>query len=137
MDLLLQISDIEKDLNQEPLRITGLAAGQYALSIDGQEVGKFTMDELNSGVNLAEYNTPMRAQAQAVGWSVRDLVEAHYIHTRMRIQNAETGAEDGADRLQAYEDSLEDAIYAQATPVMHHFEVKPATAPQNGSGGAQ
>ncbi len=131
--LLLEITDIEQALNQEPLRVTGLAAGQYALAIDGHEVGKFASDELNAGVNLAEYDTPMRQQAQVVGWNVRDLVEAHYIHSRMRIQKADTGAEDGADRLQAYEDSLEDGIYAQAAPVMHHFEVKPAlvTNPQS------
>jgi len=129
MDLLLEVTDIEQALNQEPLRVTGLAGGQYALAIDGREVARFTADELNTGINLAEYNTPMRGQAQAVGWNVRDLVEVHYIHTRMRIQKAETGAEDGADRLQAYEDSLEDVIYAQAAPVMHHFEVKPAPAP--------
>jgi len=48
----------------------------------------------------------------------------------MRIYNAGTGAEDGgADRLQAFEDSLEDKIYAEAAPVPHRYELKPvATA---------
>ena len=128
MALLLEITDIEQALNREPLRVTGLAGGRYSLAIDGREVDKFTADDLSTGINLAEYDTPMRGQAQAVGWNVRDLVEAHYIHSRMRIQKADTGAEEGADRLQAYEDSLEDAIYAQAAPVPHHFELKPAPA---------
>jgi hypothetical protein len=62
-------------------------------------------------------------------------VEAHYIHSRMRIQNADTGAEaGGADRLQAFEDSMEDKIYAEAAPVPHHFELKSAGAPAAPSG---
>ena len=39
------------------------------------------------------------------------------------------GAEDGADRLQAFEDSLEDSIYAEAAPVPHEFELRPVEAP--------
>jgi len=129
MALLLDITDIEKALNQEPLTVTGLAPGQYALRIDDREVATLSAEELAAGVNLAEYNTPMRQQAQVVGWDVRDLVEAHYIHARMRIFNADTGAEDGgADRMQAFEDSMEDKIYAEAAPVPHRFEVKPVMA---------
>ena len=126
MKVLLEITDIEQALNQEPLRVTDLAAGRYTLSIDGHAIADFAQEDLAQGINLARYNTPMRQQAQQVGWSVRDLVDAHYVHTRMRMQKADTGVEDGADRLQAYEDSLEDAIYALAAPVPHSFELKPA-----------
>jgi beta-1,2-mannosidase len=127
--VLLEISDIQKTLNQQPLIITDLAPGQYALRIDDRNIGSFSADELAAGINLAEYNTPMRSQAQTASWDVRDLVEAHYIHSRMRIHNAGTGAEDGgADRLQAFEDSLEDKIYAEAAPVPHHYELKPVPA---------
>jgi hypothetical protein len=128
--LLLKLTDIEKALNQEPLRVTGLEdSREYTLNIDGQRMGTFTGDELERGVNLAEYNTPMRQQAQGVSWDVRDLVETHYVHTRMRVNNADTGGEDGANRLQGFEDSLEDKIYARATPMPHHFELKPAQPP--------
>jgi hypothetical protein len=70
---------------------------------------------------------------------VRDRDETHYIHLRMRVRNADTGVEDGADRMQAFEDSLEDSIYAEAAPVPHHFELKPAPppVPQSATGGAQ
>jgi hypothetical protein len=127
--MLLEITDIQKELNQEPLIVTGLATGQYALRIDDRDIGRFSAEELAAGINLADYNTPMRSQAQTVSWDVRDLVETHYIHSRMRIQNADTGAEGGgSDRLQAFEDSMEDKIYAEAAPVPHHFELKPVTA---------
>jgi beta-1,2-mannosidase len=134
--LLLEITDIQKALNQEPLVVTGLAAGQYALRIDDRDIGNFSAEELAGGINLADYNTPMRSQAQSVSWDVRDLVEAHYIHSRMRIQNADTGAEGGgADRLQAFEDSMEDKIYAEAAPLPHHFELKSASVPAASSAG--
>jgi hypothetical protein len=137
-DLLLRITDIEQALNQEPLRVIGLVAGQYALTIDGQRTGTFSAEDLEHGINLAEYNTPMRQQAQRVSWMVRDRDEAHYIHLRMRVRKADTGVEDGADRMQALEDSLEDSIYAEAAPMPHHFELKPAPPPsQNVTGGAQ
>jgi lysophospholipase L1-like esterase len=128
-DLLLRITDIEQALNQEPLRVISLAPGQYTLSIDERVVGIFSADDLARGINLAEYDTPMRQQAQRVSWMVRDRDETHYIHLRMRVRHADTGAEDGADRMQALEDSLEDSIYAEAAPVAHHFELKPAPPP--------
>ena len=69
---MLNLSDIEKQLNQEPLRVTGLAAGAYKLTIDEKTVGTFSAEDLDKGINLVEYDTPMRAQSQRVGWSVRD-----------------------------------------------------------------
>jgi hypothetical protein len=70
---------------------------------------------------------------------VRDRDETHYIHLRMRVRKADTGVEDEADRVQAFEDSLEDSIYAEAAPVPHRFELKPAPAPapEHVNGGAQ
>ena len=64
--LLLDVSDIQQQLNQEPLRITGLDAGTYNLTIDGTSVGAFSEHQLDSGINLADYQTPMRHQSQEV-----------------------------------------------------------------------
>jgi hypothetical protein len=124
--LLLDLTDIEQALNQQPLIVTGLPSGKYALRIDDRDVATFSDQELAAGVNLAEYNTPMILQAHQVTWNVRDLVETHFIHSRMRMYNAENGAEEGgADRMQAFEDSMEDRIYAEAAPKPHRFELKP------------
>lgn len=120
--LLLQLSDITEALNQEPLRVTGLAPGNYKLTIDEATVGTYSAKTLSDGINLALFNTPMRAQAQRVSWLVRDRDEAHYIHLRMRVRNADTGAQSGeGDKLQAFEDSLENSIYETAAPQPHHF----------------
>jgi len=58
---------IEKELNQEILSVSGLAAGTYELRIDGAAAGRYTAEELAKGVNLA-FNraTPQFMQAQAV-----------------------------------------------------------------------
>ena len=120
--LLMQLTDIQEALNQEPLRVTGLAAGQYKLSIDDAVIGMFSANALAAGINLADYPTPMLRQAQRVGWMVRDRDEAHYIHLRMRVRNADTGAQSGGtDKLQAFENSLEDSIYEAAVPKPHVF----------------
>lgn len=134
--VLLEITDIQQALNQEPLTVASLAPGQYTLRIDGRLIGTFSADQLAAGINLAQYDTPMRNQAQGVSWDVRDLVDAHYVHTRMRVNNADTGAESGANRLQAFEDSMEDKIYARAAPLPHHFEIKPAPPAATPAGNA-
>jgi hypothetical protein len=122
--LLLKLTDIEQSLNQEPLRVTGLEAGQYKLTIDKDVIGTFSATVLANGINLADYGTPMLHQAQRVSWLVRDRDEAHYIHLRMRVRNADTGAQSGGtDKLQAFENSLEDSIYETAVPKPHAFEL--------------
>jgi len=122
--LLLQLTDIEQALNQEPLRVAGLDTGQYKLTIDGQEIGNFAADDLAKGINLAEYQTPMRHQAQEVSWMVRDRDEAHYIHLRMAVRKYDLGTQAGKlDVMDGFENSLEDSIYAKARPVAHVYRV--------------
>ena len=120
--LLLDVSDIQQQLNQEPLRITGLDAGTYNLTIDGTSVGAFSEHQLDSGINLADYQTPMRHQSQEVSWLVRDHVEAHYIHLRMAIRKFDAGGQQGRmDVMDAFENSLEDSIYKTAAPKPHTY----------------
>ncbi len=125
--LLLDLTDIVQKLNQETLRVTGLPAGRYTLSIDGEVVDTFSPEALENGINLADYGTPMFHQAQRVSWLVRDRDETHYIHLRMRVRNAGMGEQAGKpDVMQAFENSLEDSIYEEAMPKPHVFRVIPA-----------
>jgi len=120
--LLFDLADIEQQLDQEPLRVTGLDAGIYTLRIDDALIGTFSSDQLASRINLADFETPMFHQAQRVSWLVRDRDEAHYIHLRMRVRKANTGLQTGGpDVMQGFEDSLEDSIYAEAAPKPHVF----------------
>jgi predicted GH43/DUF377 family glycosyl hydrolase/lysophospholipase L1-like esterase len=128
--LLLDVSDIQQQLNQEPLRITGLDAGTYNLTIDGTSVGAFSEHQLDSGINLADYQTPMRHQSQEVSWLVRDRDQAHYIHLRMAIRKFDAGAQPGQpDVMDAFENSLEDSIYKTAAPKPHIYALTLAVVP--------
>jgi len=123
--LLEDLTYIQKQLNQETLRITGLGPGRYALSIDGNPVDTLAPEALESGINLADYATPMFHQAQSVGWLVRDRDETHFIHARMRARDADTGSEEGKDVMQAFENMQEDLLYEAALPKPHVFRLTP------------
>jgi hypothetical protein len=62
----VQSSDFLQALDWQPLKVTGLKGSRYVLKIDGGEVGTFSGPQLEQGVNLAEWPTPMVKQAQAV-----------------------------------------------------------------------
>ncbi len=64
--LSVRSSDFMEAMNRQPLKVTGLGAARYSLSIDGEKVGTFTKQDLAEGVNLAALATPMAAQAAAV-----------------------------------------------------------------------
>ena len=64
--LAVQCSDVVQALDQQPLKVTGLAADRYALKIDGEGVGVFTRQQLEEGLNLAVLPTPMAKQALSV-----------------------------------------------------------------------
>ena len=64
--LAVRSSDFIAALDQQPLKVRGLAAGRYTLSIDGEPVGVFEASQLASGINLAELPTPMARQAAEV-----------------------------------------------------------------------
>ena len=66
MKLAVSSSHVMEDLDQEMLKITGLSSASYSLKINGKVIGRFTRDELSSGVNLASLPTPMMTQAAAV-----------------------------------------------------------------------
>lgn len=64
-----------KELNNESLRIRGLAPGKYELYIDDVMAGIFSGEELESGINLAnDRTTPQYRQSD----SVRTLVDSYW-----------------------------------------------------------
>jgi len=122
--LLLQLTDIDQQLNQETLRITNLEAGQYMLKIDDQIVGTFPSEALSTGINLADFPTPMRSQAQRVSWMVRDRDQAHTLHLRMLIRKENVGSPQGSmDVMDQFENSLENSIYEEAAPKAHTYSL--------------
>ena len=60
--LAVRSSDFVEALNQQPLKVRGLAAGRYTLKIDGEPAGTFTAEQLAAGINLATSRRPWRAR---------------------------------------------------------------------------
>ena len=59
--------DVEKKLNREVLTVSGLADGEYALRIDGIEVGRYSHHQFAEGVHLGfNTKTPQYGQSQRV-----------------------------------------------------------------------
>jgi len=88
---LRQISPIEDELDRQPLQVLGLHPGIYQLSIDGGTTGKFTSEELATGINLTDHITPLASQGYRVGWLVRDREDTHYVRLRMYMNEFKTG----------------------------------------------
>lgn len=64
--LAVKSSDFMETLNQQPLKVKGLKAGDYELAIDGEVLGSFSASQLADGINLAAMQTPMAKQAADV-----------------------------------------------------------------------
>ena len=129
MALVMRSSDIAEELNNEPLKITGLKNGVYSVKIDGKTVGTFNNDELGRGVNLAILDTPMTKQAK----QVYDLTVSHCdIHNQrwrtIQVPLTDYNLPQVEPAMQAA-DNLEGAVLAKrreaGQPKAHNFEVVP------------
>jgi hypothetical protein len=124
----LELLPIEKDLNQETLAVTGLAAGAYALKIDGASVGTYSADELAKGINLG-FNaaTPQAKQAMDVFWrnEQRRNAEAQacsLMNTRRWMQSHyKINVEDPA-AVQAHYDSFKDKTEYSAAMALNYIK---------------
>jgi lysophospholipase L1-like esterase len=125
--LALKSSDVVKDLDQQPLKVEGLEAGDYTLKIDGKEVGNFSMSQLAEGINLATLPTPMVEQARSVHqWTLKHN-NLHF--TRWRtiqvppISNNPTHIENAMDALDAIEADMVKVQRETAQPKPRTFEI--------------
>ena len=83
LTLAVRSSDFLAALDQEKLRVTGLSEGSYVLKIDAETVGTFSAGQLASGINLAEFATPMAKQAADVHKLTLQHNNLHFARWRM------------------------------------------------------
>jgi lysophospholipase L1-like esterase len=74
-----------EDLNRQPLRVTGLPAGGYWLTVDGKKVGAFAERELSEGIDLAAHWTPMAEQALTVHLGIPDHNDEEALLVRLQV----------------------------------------------------
>ena len=122
--LAVHSSDFLDSLDQELLRVSGLASGTYVLKIDGETVGVFPSAQLDKGINLAEYPTPMAKQAAEVHALTIKHNNVHFARWRtvqvpLDGQGFDTAASERA--LDELEDQLVMAQRVAAQPKPHLY----------------
>jgi len=128
--LAIRSSDVTDALNQQILRVSGLSAGRYKLTIDDKIVATWSADELAQGVNLAVLDTPMSHQAA----EVRDLtikhIEVHFhrFHTfQAQYQGLDLQhLDDALKSLDTLDDEIVTHQRAAAQPRPHVFQLASA-----------
>jgi lysophospholipase L1-like esterase len=136
MQLTLASSDLIGAIDTEILRVTALAPGIYELRIDEQEIGAFSAEQLNAGVNLALLDTPMLQQARRVGMDTQIKTT---LDTQVFDLNAKPEDQTSPDTIKQLATAEEKAIARQredAQPVPHRYELtlsetQPAPKPQH------
>jgi lysophospholipase L1-like esterase len=122
--VLVKVSDIAQ-MDQTMLRVESLAAGRYDLAIDGKVVASFSREELQQGVNLALYKTPMLDQARGIDWNEERrsyLDQARFILSA-EVKQSSTSAV-AQDELRQAQDELATGLRKDLDPKPHHFELR-------------
>jgi hypothetical protein len=122
---LFKISDLAA-FDQQVLRVKGLSARRYELSIDGKKIASFTREQLSGGVNLAMYETPMEQQAQAIDWTADD--RAKLSGTRFDLLTERDPGpyqKEAVAALDKLDQQMIRGEYRAATPKPRTFELTP------------
>jgi lysophospholipase L1-like esterase len=130
----LKLTPILQDLDRYELQVTGLPAGTYELSIDGESVGKASSEDLAKGWNLATTAGPITKQAQevlALVFQKNNLFFQRWRSVQLYdfpvwAQSPETESRRVAElaRLDAQIAQTEAQIDAVRKPKSHHFELR-------------
>lgn len=132
----MRYSDVVKILDQETLRVTGLAPGKYRLQIDGQTAGVFDSEEMGQGINLGLLPTPMVKQSVAVQVHAFKHNYLHLARWRM-VEDAFkddhlAGTRLAADALNKLEEQAIVLERSTAQPKPHHYQLARDGTPTDG-----
>ena len=132
----LKLAPILQDLSRYELKVTGLSAGNYEITIDGTAAGKATPEELASGYNLAMAPGPITEQARSILsliFKKNDVfftrwrgIQLYQLPEWARGANIEPQRAAEIARLDEQVADLEKQINAARKPQTHHFEIKRA-----------
>ncbi len=127
--LAVRSSDFVETLDAQPLKITGLTAARYKLSIDEEAVGVFTREQLAEGVNLAVLPTPLARQAAEVHALTLKHNNVHFARWRQVQTPLEKDAPPRLRAAMEAMDALEADVVAQqraaAQPQARRYHVTP------------
>jgi lysophospholipase L1-like esterase len=122
--VLVKVSDIAQ-LDQEILRVESLGPARFELTIDGKAVATFSGEELEHGVNLALYKTPMVDQARGIDWDEerRSSLDLARFIVLAEVKQSPTSSV-AEDKLVEGEDEKETAARKDHDPKPHKFQLR-------------
>ena len=131
--LAVNSSDFIQTLNQQTLKVKGLAAANYGLRIDDTETGAFTKEQLAEGINLATLATPMARQAGDVHKLTLQHNNIHFKRWRtVQVPMADDKTPGVQKAVKGLMDALDDeeaGVVRQqretAQPKLHRFQLTP------------
>ncbi|HZR20016.1 MAG TPA: SGNH/GDSL hydrolase family protein [Verrucomicrobiae bacterium] len=132
----LKLAPVLNDLNRYEIRVAGLQAGNYELTVDSEPAGKATAEQLAEGWNIATGAGPITEQAQKVLRLVFEKNNLFYKRWRnvqlyalpewAQSPEAEAGRAKEIKNLDEQIHEAENNIDAARKPTAHRFEIKPA-----------
>jgi len=127
MALSVRSSDFIATLDQEPLKVTGLSAARYTLTIDGEKVGSFTKQQLEEGINLATLPTPMAKQAAKVHdltLKHNDIHFARWRDVQISLKDYKLAGEpEAVEALDKLEEQIVELQRTTAKPQLRRYEL--------------
>ncbi len=122
---VINVSDLA-DMDQEILRVDHLTAVQYTLKIDGRTIGNFDRGQLEQGVNLALYDTPMEGQARDIDGTEQKRMWLEDTNFVIVQEGPPIPDEAGMNKALEEKDALLVADqHKNAQPKPHSFELDP------------
>jgi lysophospholipase L1-like esterase len=123
LDLAARASDLMEALDQEMLRIRGLAPGKYELKIDERSVGIFDDNQLSSSINLALLETPMLEQARLVAFDTERRNEIERARFSLIQQEMSATLRAAASELAAFQERAVEQQRKDARPFPHRYSL--------------
>ena len=127
MALSVRSSDFITALDQEPIKVTGLSAARYTLTIDGEKVGSFTKEQLEEGINLATLPTPMAKQAAKVHdltLKHNDIHFARWRDVQISLKDYKLAGEpEAVEALDKLEEQIVELQRTTAKPQLRRYEL--------------
>lgn len=130
----LELVPFQDELNRMGLKVTGLAAGRYALTLDGKPHGHYLAAELAAGINLArERQSPVydagRRVEELVSVQRRETYAARQIRffqapEWLAIPDLPRQQEEAFDRAYRESEARDATIAAAAVPRPHRYELR-------------
>ena len=133
----LKLAPVLEQLSQLELKLTGLTAAAYDVSIDGELVGRIEASALAKGWNYSNTGGPITRQARQVLAGVFEKNEIYFNRWRnvqlhqfpgwAKGPETEARRNDELKRLDVAISEAETRLNASRKPKTHRFELKPAT----------